>query len=110
MVRKLILKFDTKEGNIRCDMYKAESIRISGRAKSLIVNDSNAGTIHHTLNDLIMQLDSEFEIGFKKNNLKSIKAWIVANIFKVYIRGNVSHEIRTGIIKLLGPKTIIIND
>ena len=110
MNRKFILKFDTKDNYIRCDMYKAESIRISGRAKSLIINDSNAGTIHHTLNDLIMQLDDEFGIGFKKNNLKSIKAWIVANIFKVNIRGNVSEEFHKGILKLLGPKTIIIND
>lgn len=110
MKRKLILKFDTKDSMLRVDMYKAESIRIEGRCTAPYRDGMSSGAIHHMLNDLIMGIDDEFKIGFKRNNLKSIKAWIIANIFKIYIRKDVLDEIDAGILKLISDKTIIIRD
>lgn len=110
MNRKLILKFDVKDDFIRCDMYKAESIRIEGRCKVHYKDDMTSGAVHHTLNNLIMDLDNEFKIGFKANNLKSIKAWIKANIFKIYIKKDMHDEFDTGILKLVSDNCIIIRD
>jgi len=110
MNRKLILKFDVKEGFIRCYMYKAESIRIEGQCKVKYKENSSKGAVHHKLNDLIMQLNTEFEIGFKSNNLKAIKAWIKANIFKIYIEKNMPDEFDEGILKLISDDCLIIRD
>jgi len=110
MRQKLILKFDVKESNLRLDLYKVESIRVSGRCKVVFKEDASKGSLYHIINDLIMQMDSEFEVGFKKNNLKSIKAWIVSNIFKIYIRKDVPSDISEAIIKLISDKCIIIRD
>jgi len=76
MKRKFILKFDIKNGNIRCDMYQAESIRIQGRAETILLDDITKGAVHHSLNYLLMKLDDEFDIGFKKNSINNIKTWI----------------------------------
>ena len=110
MQKKLILKFDTKDNMLRVDMYRAESIRIKGRCKVPFKENMSHGAIHHTLNDLILGLNDEFKIGFRRNNLKNIKAWIVTNIFKIYIRKDVLDELDAGILKLVSDKCIIIRD
>ena len=116
MNRKLILKFDTKEVDnkllLRCDLYKVESIKIAPKKRCVVQvpNNLSKGRIHHLIDELIMQLDYAYDIGFKKNNIKNIRAWIHSNIFKIYIRKNMIDDIDDGILKIISDKCIIIRD
>lgn len=109
MQKKFILKFNAKDNILYCNMYKSESIRIQGRVQTQVGN-LNIGNIHHTLDKLIMQFDKEFEIGFKKNNLKSIRAWLKSNIYKIYISNTIPEVVYNSILKLIGDKCLIIKD
>jgi hypothetical protein len=112
MQRKFILKFDVKEGNLRCHFYKAESIRLNGECKVEIPEDNklSKGYCKVLLDNLFIQLNDEFHIGFEKNSIANIRNWIKQNIFKIYIRENVPSLLENAIFKSVQDGTIVIKD
>ena len=111
MNKKLIMKFDIKDEMLRLDMYQVESIRVKGRCKARIKSgDMSSGYIHHILNELLLQINKEFDVGFKKNSINTIRTWIKANIFKIYLREDIPIDIKTMIIGLVKDGTIIVQD
>lgn len=76
-----IAKFDFKYDCIRMDLYIKEGVRVSGR---VMIKNNPSGIL--TLQRLFLQLNDEFEIGFKKNNRANITHWLKKNIIKVHIR------------------------
>ena len=110
MQRRKILKFDIKNNQLRVDMYKAESIRIEGRCIIDLPPKLTKANTRVYLDNLLLKLDSEFSIGFKKNGKKEIDAWIINNVFKIYIREDIDELIYNAILKKVKDGTIIIKD
>lgn len=113
MQRKFILKFDTKEGHLRCHFYRAESVRLQGECKVKIPDHEgklNKGYCKVLIDELYMQLNDEFKIGFEKNSISNIRNWVKQNIFKIYVRDNVPKLIKDAIFKSVADGTIVVDD
>ena len=112
MQRKFILKFDIKEDYLRCHFYRAESIRLQGECKVKIPenNKLNKGYCKVLIDELYLQLNDEFKIGFEKNTISNIRNWVKQNIFKIYVRDNVPSLIKDALFKSVQDGTIVIDD
>lgn len=113
MQKKFILKFDIKEEHLRCHFYKASSIRLQGECKVKIPDHEgklNKGYCRVIVDELFIQLNDEFKIGFEKNTITNIRNWVKQNIFKIYIRENVPALIEEALVKAVADGTIIIKD
>ena len=110
MQRKFIAKFDYKHGKLRMDFYKAESLRIAGRCESEFNMNSKVSVIRNTIDKILLQADSQFEIGFKKNKIANIRTWMKVNIFKIYIKSDIDDDVAFEILKIVNEKCIIIRD
>lgn len=105
-----IVKIDHKNNMLRLDLYKAHSIRISGRCKIDFKMDSTSSVIRNKIDNLILQMDKEFNIEFKKNTVKNIRAWLKANIDMMHIRSDIDDDIVFEIVKLLKDKAVLVRD
>ena len=108
--KKLILKFDIKDEKLRMHMYKEEGVRISGECTTVIESGKTAGYVRARIDNLILQMNDVFGIGFEKNTAMNIRGWIKANIYKIYIRSNVPNDIQTAIHKLARSDVKVVVD
>ena len=110
MKKSYIVKIDYKNGELRLDLYKAHSIRISGRCKVEFSMDSTSAVTRNKIDELIMQMDKEFDIGFKANVIKNIRSWFKVNVSVLHVRNDIDDDIAFDIQKLSGDKCILIRD
>ncbi len=112
----LILKFDIKSGaenemdTLRCDMYKSINVRVTGRCKENYSEGLSKANVKFLLDDLFLQLNEQFDIGFKSNSVKAINAWVKKNIRRVHVRENVPKIISDAIFKRAGDGTVFVKD
>jgi len=110
MRKGYIVKVDYKNGDLRLDLYKAHSIRISGRCSVKFDMKSTIAQTRIKVDEMLLQMDKEFDIGFKKNCINSIHAWIKSNMDVLHIRNDIDDNVAFEIQKIASNKCILIRD